>query len=196
MPEDKSRQEFSSDEVATGLINHDAAVLEYLYASNYPFVESWILKNNGSRDDAKDVFQDALVAVWMNVKNGKYHSNGVAFGTYLKQVARNKWIDRLRSKEFKSTGRVYDENALHDQADHDREAQEQEERFQYLEGLYQNLGQKCKQILKGFYFDKKSLAELGDDLGHDEQSMRTMKYRCMQKLKEMHRKNERSRQRL
>ncbi len=47
------------------------------------------------------------------------------------------------------------------------------------------LGNPCKQLLTTFYFEKKSLREIADELQIEENTARNKKYRCMEKLREM-----------
>ncbi len=59
----------------------------------------------------------------------------------------------------------------------------------YLNKLYAQLDEKCQHMLKKFYFDKMSLRDIAVEMGVEEASLRTMKYRCMMKLRKMHLSN-------
>jgi RNA polymerase sigma factor (sigma-70 family) len=180
---------YSSEELVNGIARNNEAVLEYIYENNLPAVMSYVLKNNGDESDARDIFQEAIIAVWSNIRDGRFQQeNGSSIGGYLFQVARNKWLDKVRSKPYKSTVRFF--HADTEGLISPEESQAEEERILYLQHLYNNLGEKCKAILHRFYFERKSLSEIADQLSHDAESLRTMKYRCMKKLREMHLENE------
>ena len=51
--------------------NNDEQVLKYLYVTNYPKIEKYVLSNSGTIDDAKDIYQEAFIAVWRNVQLDK-----------------------------------------------------------------------------------------------------------------------------
>ena len=51
-----------------GLKESDEKVLQYIYVSNYPRIEQYVLGNNGTADDARDIYQEAFLAVWRNVQ--------------------------------------------------------------------------------------------------------------------------------
>ncbi len=147
-----------------------------------------VLKNSGTIEHAKDVYQEAFILVWTNVKNGKFvPQNETALQGYLYQIAKNKWTDVLRSKNFKNS-KSLDNNILRIIRDKDEEDAHNEPKSTKLEiamEAFKNLGQPCKQLLKSFYFEKKSLRDIASDLNIEETTARNKKYRCMEKLRTM-----------
>ena len=82
--------------------NNDAA-LQQFYHNNYYKTEQYILHNNGSAEQAKDVYQEAFIAVWRNIQLGRFNAeNDNALEAYLLKIAKNKWIDYLRSVHHKN----------------------------------------------------------------------------------------------
>lgn len=163
--------------------------MEQIYAQNYTSVERYILNNSGKEADAKDIYQEAIVAAWLNAKEGKFEvQDGKTIGGYIFQIAKFKWLDKLKSKSHRSTVRLAHENQP-DEIDEADYSEEQEQRIQYLQTLYQKLDEKCKAILNRFYYEKKSLEEIGTELDYDSGTVKTLKYRCMKKLKSVHQKH-------
>ena len=58
-----------------------------------------------------------------------------------------------------------------------------EERIVRLRGVYDTLDDKCRMVLDQFYFERKDLATIAAGMGVEEESIRTIKYRCMMKLR-------------
>ena len=50
---------------------------------------------------------------------------------------------------------------------------------------FKQLGASCQLVLTRFYFEKKSMKAIAEELQIDAASARNKKYRCMQKLKEL-----------
>lgn len=168
--------------------NNDV-VLKQLYTSNYHKVEALVLKNNGSKEHAKDVYQDAFIIVWNNVRNnGFVPQNDTALQGYLYQVAKNKWMDMLRSSRFKKTKKLQHELSVMSISIEPPTDEEQEQFRQKLKKTmeaFKNLGAPCKQLLTAFYFEKVSLRDIAHQLKIEENTARTKKYRCMEKLREL-----------
>lgn len=179
------RQTFTEEQLVAGIAENDNTAIEQVYDQHFRAIEGFILKNSGTSADANDIFQDAFIAVWLNIRDGKFESrSGSSLGGYLFQVARNKWLDRLRSLDYKRTVRMVSQDQ--EVADENDDFRALEARVLKLEGLYSRLGEKCRQILNKFYYKRKSLEDIGREMHHDAGTVRTMKYRCMQQLRKLH----------
>ena len=169
--------------------SNDSVALKSLYASNYYKIECLVLKNSGTKDHAKDVYQEAFICVWKNIKNDSFvPQNESALQGYLYQIARNKWMDVLRSKQFKKTVHV-SKLEYFEPADHGIEKNDddifKEQRIVDIMTVFKSMGSPCKELLTTFYFEKKSLRDIADDLQIEENTARNKKYRCMEKLREL-----------
>ncbi len=164
-------------------------VLKQIYLENYAKVEIYILKNNGSKMQAKDIYQEAFMAVWKNVRLDKFIPEGdTALNGYLYRIARNKWTDYLRSAEFKKKEVLDETNSkinLKVAMDTSELDIENDERLHKVIQTFKTLGEPCKQLLTTFYFEKKSLREIAKELKIEEASARNKKYRCIEKLRAM-----------
>ena len=49
----------------------DERMLDHLYKKYYRMMTKIVLRNNGTEDEAKDVYQEALLAFWQKAVSGK-----------------------------------------------------------------------------------------------------------------------------
>ncbi len=175
-------------ELVDAIKSNDAIVLKNLYINNYHKVEALVLKNSGSVEHAKDIYQDAFITVWNNIKNNAFTpKNDTALQGYLYTIAKNKWTDVLRSKAFKNS-KVLNHEVLTVVKDEDFDEIDDDlknKKLKTVMAAFKNLGQPCKQLLSTFYFDKKSLKDIASELNIEETTARNKKYRCMEKLRTM-----------
>ncbi len=180
---------FASPEIVHAINAIDEKALKTLYVDNFQKIETLILKNSGTKEQAKDIYQEAFIAVWKNVKNNKFlPKNETAINGYLYTIAKNKWMDYLRSPAYKKqvsydTDKMAEpihspESIKSDTDDHDKKLSLAMEAFE-------ELGESCKNLLTKFYFEKKSMKEIAIELQLDAASTRNKKYRCMQTLREL-----------
>ncbi|MGI6718699.1 MAG: RNA polymerase sigma factor [Bacteroidales bacterium] len=89
---------FTNEEVINALRKSDTTIIQsYFYKKCYPSVEYHVLSNNGTKNDAKDIFQDALLNLINIVENKKdYHFN-CTVKTLFVAIARNLWLRRINS---------------------------------------------------------------------------------------------------
>ena len=55
-----------------GLAANDSVIIEQLYKENFSTIQAFILANNGSYDDARDVFQEAMIALYEKAQLGSF----------------------------------------------------------------------------------------------------------------------------
>lgn len=161
------------------LRRNDPATVRALYSRHFPTVRHYVLQNSGTTVDAQDMFQEAMTVLWLKVKDDAMPAN-IDPGGFLFRVAKNKWLDHVRSAAHKHMKVVHDDRygEVRDEAPVDVE-----ERILRLRGIYEKLDDKCRTVLDRFYFEHKDLATIANELGVDEESIRTIKYRCMMKLR-------------
>jgi len=173
----------------TAIKNNDSIALKGIYTTYYPKVEALVLKNSGTRDHAKDIYQDAFLAVWQNIKQDKFiPRNESSINGYIYTIAKNKWMDVLRSQGFKKTIIASQLNYFEIKDEENNGIDDdilKEKRLEDVMQAFKNLGEACKNLLRKFYFEKKSMNLIAEELALDSASTRNKKYRCMKKLKEI-----------
>ncbi|WP_178987701.1 RNA polymerase sigma factor [Winogradskyella schleiferi] len=182
-----------NDSFIEAVKNNDPQVLKNLYVNNYPKIEILVLRNSGSKDQAKDIYQDAFLAVWQNIKQDKFiPKSESSINGYLYTIAKNKWLDVLRSSGYKKTivASQLGHFEIKDEENNDIDDDIlKDKRLEDVMLAFKNLGQACKSLLRMFYFEKKSMKLIAEELALDSASTRNKKYRCMQKLKSLALKN-------
>ena len=154
----------------------NSKALNYLYQDPLRKVRKFILTNSGTLDDANDVFQDAIIALFHYVKTGKYKEEYDLDG-FLFRVAKNAWIDLARKKQKlikeEFTGfDVSDESYFLDSII-------KEEQLTQFHILFNKLEENCKKILSYVVFEKKSMKEISTLMGlKDEKVAKNQHYRC------------------
>lgn len=169
----------AADDRLAGLLRNDPASLRVLYTAHFGKVRTFVLANSGTGDDARDVFQEAITILWLRAREGTL-APGTDPGAFLFSIARNKWLDTVRSAARRHM------NVVHDQRMHAAAMEPEdgvEERLSRLRSIYEQLDDKCRTVLDRFYFERKDLATIAQELGVEEESIRTIKYRCMMKLR-------------
>ena len=148
-----------------------------LYKKAFPAVAKYISKRGGSFDEAKDIFQDALIVYYEKAVCGTLalHVNEQA---YLLGIAKHLW-----SKKFMENTRtvpidVYEEDFA---AGIDFEPASGK-LIRYLE----TTGQKCMEMLKAFYYDNLPVNKIAELFGYSGvRSATVQKYKCMEKVREI-----------
>ncbi len=147
-----------------------------LYKKAFPAVANYVSKMGGSFDEAKDIFQDALVIYYEKTVSGSIilQTNEQA---YLLGIAKHLWAKRFRE----SIQHTALDTELNDLIDDETMQPSPVKLLHYLE----TAGQKCMEILKAFYYDNLPVNKIANLFGYSGvRSATVQKYKCMEKVRE------------
>ncbi|MEC5146689.1 sigma-70 family RNA polymerase sigma factor [Chitinophaga sp. 212800010-3] len=181
----KQNQDITRDrELLLGLAKGDDKSLEIIYSENFPVVLRMILQHNGSEDDAKDIFQEAIIVLYEKVQKDDFTLSS-RLKTFLYSVCRHLWLKKVQrtyglyalTPELEEVVPASEELAEH-------EARDQE--FRVMEGAMKNIGQPCQTILEDYYLHKKSMQEIAEKFGYtNAENAKNQKYKCLMRLKKL-----------
>jgi RNA polymerase sigma factor (sigma-70 family) len=162
-------------EIIKCLRNSDySAAIKGLYAVLDP-AKQYIIANNGTAEDARDIFQDALVVLYRKAQEEGFVLSA-PLKNYLMAVVKNCWLKELRRRKKLPAGEM-----LHDVED---SFADEEPSFQFASTAFNQLGEKCRKLLILFYFKQKTFKEIARSLDFsDERVAKNQKYRCLEKAK-------------
>jgi RNA polymerase sigma factor (sigma-70 family) len=167
----------------SGVASKNDLALAYLYKKNYRMVASYIQRNSGTAHDAEDVFQDSMIVLYNQVKRGSFRVES-SLGTYLYGIAKNIWYKRLR-KAGRETELTIEHESIVSEESH-LKVLEQTDKSNLIAALLEELGEKCKEVLLLYYFEKLRLRDIADRMNWgSEQVAKNNKARCMKKMREL-----------
>ncbi len=161
-------------EILTRISKGDEKTLDYLYKKYYRMMTRIVLSNNGTEDEAKDIYQEALLAFWQKAISGKLVLTS-KISTFIYSICLNLW-----RKELDRKGRFSDEE-MKDEGSHPEH--EKNERIRIINECINSLGDTCRKILTYYYFDGMSMTDIAEKLGFaNTDTAKTKKYKCKKKL--------------
>lgn len=171
----------TDQELYDGIARKDNRAFQYLYRQQQERILRLVQQNSGTAEDARDVFQEGMIALWSNIAAGKFElREGARLSTYLYALCRNCWIGRLRRRQPTAS---LDDNPQFDPPAETNELSAHYERVATLQGHLKKLGERCQKLLSLFYFQKASLRDIAEALDITEATAKNNKYRCMERLR-------------
>jgi len=85
----------SNSDLIRGIRNHDSSILRHVYEYHYPVIEGYITHNQGSREQARDIFQDAMIIIYKRIRANELELS-CKFGTYLYAICKNIWMQERK----------------------------------------------------------------------------------------------------
>lgn len=175
-------KDLSSNEMVALIKKNDAVTLKQVYLKNFPKVKRFVYKNSGDEQQAKDLYQEAFIAMWRNIKHNKFSAESeTAIQGYLFQIAKYKWLDHVHSARYKNT--TFINRAIEYDEQEGEENEMQNRKIKIITDSISNLEERCQLLMKLFYFEQKPFTEIAKIMAMDESSARIAKYRCQEQLK-------------
>ena len=151
---------------------------EEIYESVFPAVAAFVNELNGSYQDAKDIFQDALIIYFEKVSENRITINGSP-ERYILGIAKHLWLRKFKDDRKKVSLDNF-ERALYIPDDFFPSVRSSRI-LQFLEAA----GNKCLDLLRAFYFEKNSPKVIATRFGYgSEHSAAVQKYKCLEKVRE------------
>ncbi|MGQ0738396.1 MAG: RNA polymerase sigma factor [Bacteroidota bacterium] len=167
-----------------GLATSDKRAVETIYRENFNMVQALIINNNGSSDDAKDVFQEAMIVLYEKVRSGGFELN-CQIKTFVYSVSRRLWLKRLQQQNRYSAPGDNMEAVV--PVEDDLEAHEQRNaEFDMMEKAINHLGEPCKSLLEAYYLQKQTMQVIAASFGYtNADNAKNQKYKCLMRLKKI-----------
>ena len=159
---------------------NDDKALGYLYKRVLPRIRQYIINNSGGEEDAKDIFQDAVLIFYRYVKLKKFDEEREIAG-FIFSVARNLWINLAR-KRNRAVG-LTDEAAAIEEYEDVADQLITKEREAFVISMFSQLGETCKTLLIHVIYNRFSMKEIKEKMGFTSENMaKTKHYKCKQRL--------------
>jgi RNA polymerase sigma factor (sigma-70 family) len=156
-----------------------------IYRDCFDMLSRYVINNNGSRQDAEDIFQEVVVRFIDLVQKNKFRGEA-SVKTFLFAMNKHSWLNELKRR-----GRAGKREMNYDKAQESVEMDAAHfiagrEAKNELMAIVTRLGEACKKILLMFYYDNLSMKEILDSTDFEnEQVVRNKKYKCLKQLEQM-----------
>lgn len=166
-----------------GIKIQDRKVLNRIYKDYFPGIRSFIVKNNGTDDEAKDIFQEVLIVIFRKAKADSLTLTS-PFSSYLITLSRNMWYNVLKKKSFTSGVTIEELDVSIDDSDLLETINQRAQDKLYREKFAQ-LGEDCQKVLQLFFAGKK-MEKIAQLMGYGSVSYaKKRKFKCKEQLVEL-----------
>jgi len=170
---------YTDQEIIQGLKSGESYAVKHLAKEHLPVIRYFISKNNGSDEDAKDIFQDALFIIIEKIYNNDFVLQGT-LSTYLFAICKNLWLMALDKQKAAKNYELR------------RSLEHNENDFTEFGDsvFYENIFRQCfdsmddvsQKILKMYWMEIPPI-EIAEKLGYSYGYVRKKKSECMKELK-------------
>ena len=176
-------------------LNDDARILDQirngkeeamvgLYKTNERQITSFITRNNGTKDDAEDMLQEALVILWERVRTGRYEHTA-KISTFVFATVKNMWLRKIARAGREILSDMQNDPTPSNELSVLEEMIETEEAAAVGTALT-TLGDPCRQLLLLYYWEELSMDEIAVQMGFaNADTVKSKKYQCKKALEKL-----------
>lgn len=154
-------------------------ILEFIYKKYYKEIRYHIFCNSGCEDDAKDIFQEALIIIYRRVKENDLMLT-CSFNTFLFAVCNRLWLKQLKKR---NPGNEIINDMGSESVDNDfMNIFEESTRNSLFQKHFEKLEKDCKRILT-LFLKNLSVKEIAEQMGYKSEGYaKKRKYLCKEYL--------------
>jgi len=186
MDSSQSKGNMDSQTLITGLIKEEYWAFEKLYREHFDPIKRFVLRNSGTLDDAKDLFQDTAIALIKVISKEDFSLNeNTKLSTLSYSIGRRLWFMKLRKKKVPIAAQDISEmNKDFDDGDLGLiEKVEYEKKHQLIADALLTMGEECRKLLAAYYFKNIQLKKIAEMMAYTQAFVRVKKNRCMNELR-------------
>ena len=158
--------------------------LRELYKTHYPMIVHLVCSNSGTEQEAKDVYQEAVMAFYERVQQPAFVLT-CKIKTYLFAVARRLWLKKLAEKK-RFNGSIDEVETFLGVEDEMADIHEKERRLKRMGSSLDGLGEPCRSIIEDFYVKDFSMEDISAKFGYtNADNAKNQKYKCLMRLKKI-----------
>jgi len=171
--------DYTTEAILEGISMSNNDVLNYVYKKFFPVIRNFIENNNGNEEDARDLFQEAIIVIYRKIKKEPLVLS-CNFKTYIYSVCRLLWLKQLEKR--KNSDEISSQSILDNRLDEVTPIYEKSDRYRLYQKHFKMLGADCQKLLK-LSLDKLSLREIAEVMGYKgEKYAKKRKSQCKQYL--------------
>ncbi len=174
-------KKYTARSIMEGVLNCDLKTYKYLDANFRWKTINYVRKNSGTKEDGEELYNDVLCSIYLNIKKGSYDPDKGTFQSYFMQIAHHRWNDCLRKR--KQMERTVELNEQTDYADVKEDADMYMTLVQAMKKHLHCLKKNEQELIKLFYYEKKSIEMVAQQLDMSGDYVKLKLYRTREKLK-------------
>lgn len=170
--------------------------LNQFASEQWPRAKAWMRKNFPvlSDDDLGDVFQEAFLTLYDNIRTGKLSELTSSLSSYFFGICKYKALERIKARKKDRRSYVYVSIELVDDEIQDDKIKEimltsgveetlNDKEADLVRQMVRSMPEPCNRLLWGYYWDNFSLKSLAMQLGYTAGSIKVKAMQCRDKFR-------------
>lgn len=163
-----------------------------LYQDYFGMVRRFVLNNNGTSDDAEDIFQDTMLVMVEKLRLDNFVLTA-APKTYVMAIAKNLWLKKLRKvyRETKYDDRNDDAYHLLSDDEINLAVDQEKSYWDKLQRYMTKITAHCSRLIQDMFFKHKPVEQVQIEYGYSSRhNTVNQKHKCVEQIRRVKEKEE------
>ncbi|GAB2576972.1 RNA polymerase sigma factor [Spirosoma areae] len=177
-----TRSDLSDEQLLDRLRAGDNQSFDRLYRQCYPSIEHFVLQNNGSQEQANDLFQETLLSLLTTIGDADFQLRS-SLKTYVFAISKNLWLKHLKKSARWTRLEAADEWSS---AVPPAEMDTPPTAYETVMVIMLKLSARCLKLLSAIFFGNKPITDIVKEDGYASvHSAQNQKYKCLQQARKV-----------
>lgn len=163
----------------------NSKAIELLYRVFREDFIQWLQRNQScSREEARDIFQESVMALYKGIKTGKITEIQMTVKAYLFGIGKKVYLNKLRKKQIETTGMENVPNLSEELFQKKIEEESLNNLQKNILKLLEKMRNPCRAIIYSFYYKGWTMQEIAEEMGYrNARVVKSQKVRCIGTLR-------------
>lgn len=173
----------SENKIVSDLKRENNFAYGELYREYFAVVKRFILHNNGSEEDAQDVFQDTMLVLVEKLRNDNFILTA-SIKTYIMAIAKHLWLKKIRDAV-----QIIELSDSNHQSFFEEITISIEQEKTYMDKLQYymtKITDHCNRLLQDMFFRNKSIDDIQQQYGYSTRhNAQNQKHKCVEQIRKV-----------
>ena len=172
-------------QIIANLKNGNSRTYEALYQENFSSVEKFIVRNSGTIDDAKDVFQDTLLVLIEKLQADNFELTA-SLKTYIIAISKNLWFKKLRYQSYYRQTELSDAFSDKFNSEISSSINDEKSYWEKLQTYLSKITAHCNHLLQSMFFKNKNIEAIQKEYGYSSRhNAQNQKHKCIEQVRKV-----------
>jgi|SRR5690554_1025871 len=161
-----------------------------LYEDNFFKISQFVQNNSGSKIDAEDLFQEAMIVLVEKLRQDNFELTA-SINTYVYAICKNLWFKKLRNSTYVlSNDEIQSDdflNSINDSIENEKTYLEK------LQGYLLKISNHCNRLIHDIFFKEKAIGQIQQEYGYTTRhNAHNQKHKCIEQVRKVKEQDEKS----
>lgn len=170
-------------EIIVDLKGESNIAFQQLYKEYFGMVSRFVTKNNGSMEDAEDIFQESMMVLVEKLRLDHFQLTA-SIKTYIMAICKNLWLKRWRTSHRLTEFTELYNNQFFEEID--LAIDEEKSYWDKLQHYLTKITDHCNKLIHDMFFHHKSIEQIQKDYSYTtKHNAQNQKHKCMEQIKKV-----------